>query len=273
MMDDTIVAIATPPGRGGIGVVRLSGPDASRLRGGASRVTSRSSRASPRSRVSWNPDASNPARAAPSSTRSSSPGLRRRIPTPARTSSRSAGTAARCCSQHIVELADRRRRAAGRARRIHAARVPERAARSGAGRSGGRSGGRRDAAAGARGDGSARGHADVAHRAIDAALFDLSARLEASLDFPDEGFHFVTREDTAAELARLRHDLDALASDGATGRVIREGRLVVIVGRAERRQVEPVQRARRQRARDRHGDSGHHARPADRASRSRAGSR
>src|SRR5262249_17405190 len=26
--DDTIVAIATPPGRGGIGVVRISGPDA-----------------------------------------------------------------------------------------------------------------------------------------------------------------------------------------------------------------------------------------------------
>ncbi|PYR14229.1 MAG: hypothetical protein DMG00_04330, partial [Acidobacteria bacterium] len=26
--NDTIVAIATPPGRGGIGVVRLSGPDA-----------------------------------------------------------------------------------------------------------------------------------------------------------------------------------------------------------------------------------------------------
>jgi tRNA modification GTPase len=29
--DDTIVAIATPPGRGGIGIVRLSGPDAWRL--------------------------------------------------------------------------------------------------------------------------------------------------------------------------------------------------------------------------------------------------
>ncbi|MGE5205607.1 MAG: tRNA uridine-5-carboxymethylaminomethyl(34) synthesis GTPase MnmE, partial [Chlamydiota bacterium] len=27
-LDDTIVAIATPPGRGGIGVVRLSGPQA-----------------------------------------------------------------------------------------------------------------------------------------------------------------------------------------------------------------------------------------------------
>jgi tRNA modification GTPase len=30
-LDDTIVAIATPPGRGGIGVVRLSGPDARRI--------------------------------------------------------------------------------------------------------------------------------------------------------------------------------------------------------------------------------------------------
>ena len=27
-LDDTIVAIATPPGRGGLGVVRLSGPEA-----------------------------------------------------------------------------------------------------------------------------------------------------------------------------------------------------------------------------------------------------
>ena len=29
--NDTIVAIATPPGRGGIGIVRLSGPDAARI--------------------------------------------------------------------------------------------------------------------------------------------------------------------------------------------------------------------------------------------------
>src|SRR5689334_14877062 len=28
LYDDTIVAIATPPGEGGIGIVRLSGPDA-----------------------------------------------------------------------------------------------------------------------------------------------------------------------------------------------------------------------------------------------------
>ena len=31
---DTIVAIATPPGRGGIGVVRLSGPDAQGIAAG-----------------------------------------------------------------------------------------------------------------------------------------------------------------------------------------------------------------------------------------------
>ena len=28
---DTIAAIATPPGKGGIGIVRISGPDASRI--------------------------------------------------------------------------------------------------------------------------------------------------------------------------------------------------------------------------------------------------
>ncbi len=40
----------------------------------------------------------------------------------------------------------------------------------------------------------------TAIRDIDARMFDLAARLEASLDFPDEGFHFVTREQAAGEL-------------------------------------------------------------------------
>ena len=65
---------------------------------------------------------------------------------------------------------------------------------------------------------------------IDAGLFDLAARLEASLDFPDEGFHFVTREETASELARARTALEALIRDGRAGRVVREGTLVVIRG-------------------------------------------
>jgi len=66
---------------------------------------------------------------------------------------------------------------------------------------------------------------------IDASLFDLSARLEASLDFPDEGFHFITREDAARELGEIRDALSALVADGRAGRVIREGRTVVITGR------------------------------------------
>ena len=67
-------------------------------------------------------------------------------------------------------------------------------------------------------------------RRIDAALFDLAARLEASLDFPDEGFHFITREETVAGLSAVRTDLDRLAEEGRAGRVVREGRMIVIGG-------------------------------------------
>ena len=65
---------------------------------------------------------------------------------------------------------------------------------------------------------------------IDRALFDLAARLEASLDFPDEGFHFVARDEAGNELSRLATALEALRADGSAGRVLREGRHVVIVG-------------------------------------------
>jgi tRNA modification GTPase len=65
----------------------------------------------------------------------------------------------------------------------------------------------------------------------DATLFDLCARLEASLDFPDEGFHFIARDETDRALAELRDELDRLIDQGRAGRVIREGRTAVIVGR------------------------------------------
>jgi tRNA modification GTPase len=67
--------------------------------------------------------------------------------------------------------------------------------------------------------------------AVDSALFDLAARLEASLDFPEEGFHFITRAGATAELAGIRASLDALIRDGRAGRVVREGATVVIAGR------------------------------------------
>ncbi len=66
---------------------------------------------------------------------------------------------------------------------------------------------------------------------IDAALFDLIARLEASIDFPDEGYHFIAPGSAEQDLARIAADLAALVGEGVRGRVIREGRQVVITGK------------------------------------------
>ena len=68
-------------------------------------------------------------------------------------------------------------------------------------------------------------------REIETALFELSARLEASLDFPDEGYHFVEPGAAAAEILTVVRKLDALLSDAQQGRLVREGAHVVIVGR------------------------------------------
>jgi tRNA modification GTPase len=67
--------------------------------------------------------------------------------------------------------------------------------------------------------------------AIDAELFDLIAKLEASLDFPDEGFHFIDPGAIAERIAHLVVLLDALLADAERGRVIREGVTVVVSGR------------------------------------------
>jgi tRNA modification GTPase len=66
---------------------------------------------------------------------------------------------------------------------------------------------------------------------IDTQLFEVAAKLEASLDFPDEGFHFIGREEATTGLKTTLTLLDALLADGRRGRLIREGRLVVIAGR------------------------------------------
>ena len=66
---------------------------------------------------------------------------------------------------------------------------------------------------------------------IDAALFDLSAKLEASLDYPEEGFHFSTAPETSGAIDWIRTQLETLAREGRAGRVLREGRTVVIAGR------------------------------------------
>jgi tRNA modification GTPase len=66
--------------------------------------------------------------------------------------------------------------------------------------------------------------------AIEDQLFDLTAKLEASLDFPDEGYHFVTRGAAAESVAALVGRIDALLGNAQRGRLLREGAQVAILG-------------------------------------------
>ena len=66
---------------------------------------------------------------------------------------------------------------------------------------------------------------------IDAELFDLTAKLEASLDFPDEGYHFVEAGEVSVALRTIEHKVAALLCEAKRGRLIREGARVAIVGK------------------------------------------
>ena len=66
--------------------------------------------------------------------------------------------------------------------------------------------------------------------AIDATLFDLIARLEASVDFPEEGYHFVEPGALAQAIDELLERTAALLGDARRGRLIREGLQIAIVG-------------------------------------------
>jgi tRNA modification GTPase len=65
---------------------------------------------------------------------------------------------------------------------------------------------------------------------VSEALLDLTARVEASLDFPDEGYHFIAPGELAAHVTSIRSDVRALLARADEGRVIREGRRVVLAG-------------------------------------------
>jgi tRNA modification GTPase len=225
--DDTIVAVATPPGRGGIGVVRLSGPDARRI---AQTLVGRAEALKPRhatfARI-VEPVADSGVRAvdqvvltwfaAPHSYTGDDV-------------VEISGHGSPLLLRHVVELAMRagarlaepgeftlRAHLNGRIDLVQAEAVADlvnavtplqaRAAMD-----------------------QLEGTLTAAIRRIDAALFDLMARLEASLDFPEEGFHFITREHAQDDVIRVREDLARLIGQGRAGRVVREGRLVVIVG-------------------------------------------
>jgi tRNA modification GTPase len=65
---------------------------------------------------------------------------------------------------------------------------------------------------------------------IDKELFDVIARLEASLDFPDEGYHFVAPKEARESISLVIAKIDALLQQASRGRLIREGAQVAIVG-------------------------------------------
>ena len=66
---------------------------------------------------------------------------------------------------------------------------------------------------------------------IDSSLFDLTAKLEASLDFPDEGYHFVEAGEASSAVRGIEHEIDALLCEVRLGRLIREGARIAIAGK------------------------------------------
>lgn len=66
---------------------------------------------------------------------------------------------------------------------------------------------------------------------IESQLFDLVTRLEASVDFPEEGYHFIDHQGVSHEVGRLVERTDLLLADAHRGRMVREGAQVVIVGK------------------------------------------
>jgi tRNA modification GTPase len=67
--------------------------------------------------------------------------------------------------------------------------------------------------------------------AISEALFDLMARLEASVDFPEEGYHFLEPYELKIALDALLARTSELIADSNRGRLVREGFQVAIVGK------------------------------------------
>lgn len=66
---------------------------------------------------------------------------------------------------------------------------------------------------------------------IERSVFDLISRLEASVDFPDEGYHFIDHAAVARETRDLSERVSRLLNDARRGRLVREGGQVVILGK------------------------------------------
>jgi tRNA modification GTPase len=221
--DDTIVAIATPIGRGGIGVVRVSGPDASRI---AQQLVDRD--------LPFEPRHVTLARLADRPESSSDQVLVTIFPAPHSYTGEDVAEISAHGSPIVLDGILRRAISAG-----------ARLAEPGEFTLRGFLHGKLDLI-------QAEAVADLVDAvtplqaraafdqlegtltgtiaAIERDLFDLMARLEASLDFPDEGYHFVRRDETLLALTALAARIEALLAGSARGRLVREGAQVAIVG-------------------------------------------
>ena len=227
---DTIVAIATPPGRGGIGVVRLSGPDAHAI---ARRLTTHRGAFEPR-RATF--AKARRAAAAPGVVASSiDHAIVTFFPAPASYTGDdvveiSAHGSPVILSEIVAASVDAGARLAepgevtlraflnGRIDLMQAEAVADLV----------------DAATPLQARTSfdqLEGTLTCTIGEIDATLFDLIARLEASVDFPEEGYHFVEPDAIAREIDGILVRTRALLEDGRRGRLLREGLQVAIVGR------------------------------------------
>ena len=167
----------------------------------------------------------------------------------------------------IVTAAIDARRAARGAGRVHAARVSERPDRSDAGGSGRRSDRRGDAAAGARGVRSTRGTLTrtIARDRCDALRSDRAARSVGR--FSRGGLSLRRARRAGGRIDALIERTRRCWPMRRRGRLDSRRAADCDRRRAERREIEPVQRARRRVARDRDRRAGHDARSGHRGRR------
>ena len=223
--DDTIVAIATPPGPGGIGIVRVSGTGAARI---AAAVLSGPPRLEPRRATLTDAVDPNGRRAIDRVLATYFPGPRSYTGEDVLEISghgspvilRRIVEAATAAGARLAEPGEFTFRAflSGRldlvqAEAIHdlVTSVTPRQARVAFDQ--------------------LQGTATAAIGAVEQDLFDLIARLEASLDFPEEGYHFVDAGAAGLEAASLAERVRRLIASSRQGRLIREGCQVAVAGK------------------------------------------
>ena len=94
------------------------------------------------------------------------------------------------------------------------------------------------------------------------AVLQLRLWIEAAIDFPEEEIDFLADRALGERMEDVRQRFAELAETARQGALLRDGLTRRHRGPAECRQVEPVESPRRLRRRDRHGDARHDARRA-----------